>query len=309
MRLCVRLCMLLAFVAWQGAAWACQVCVVGSEKTLAYQEAFDALSQELVRGGMARAELEFMTVAELANNAADLQEARLLITLGADALRQVRLRGHKVPVLAGLIPRLSFERLLNESSRRGTSPVSALYLDQPLQRQIELLRLAFPQVRRVGVLWGPESIGQQALLSSLLQARGLEIREGFYSDTESLSKALQSALQEADVLLQVADASVYNPNTVSNILLSSYRAKVPVQAFSPSYVKAGALLSLHSTAAQAGVQMAGMAQQYLYNNTVPPSLYPYDFTITVNDYVARSLELTLDARTLGERVRRLEKRP
>jgi ABC-type uncharacterized transport system substrate-binding protein len=80
-------------------------------------------------------------------------------------------------------------------------------------------------------------------------------------------------------------------------------------AFSPGYVKAGALLSVHSTATQAGVQMATMALHYLQANALPTSQYPLDFSISVNEYVAHSLGLSLDAKNLTDRLRRLEKKP
>jgi ABC-type uncharacterized transport system substrate-binding protein len=141
------------------------------------------------------------------------------------------------------------------------------------------------------------------------QPHGFELVEGTLNEGGLLINALHAALQDADVLLAVADGSVYNSNTVSNILLTSYRAKTPVVAFSPAYVKAGALLSVHTTPAQAGAQLATMAAHYLQTSGLWASQYPVDFIVTTNDYVARSLGLSLDAKTLTERLRKLEKRP
>ena len=42
---------------------------------------------------------------------------------------------------------------------------------------------------------------------------------------------------------------------------------------------------------------------------MPVSQYPLEFSVVINDYVARSLGLTLDEGVLGERLRRMEKRP
>jgi ABC-type uncharacterized transport system substrate-binding protein len=187
--------------------------------------------------------------------------------------------------------------------------VAALYLDQPFTRQLDLLHLALPQAKRVGVLWGAESQTQQPLLAAAAQARSLELVEARYSEGQPLITALRGALNGADVLLAVADGTVYNQASVSNILLTSYRAKTPVMAFSPAYVKAGALLSLHTTLAQTGARVAALSSHFLQTNSLPPSQYPTDFSINVNEYVARSLGLTLDAAELAERLRKLEKRP
>jgi hypothetical protein len=287
-------------------AHACQVCVVTSEKAPAFQEAYDSLSQEMQRLGVARQDIALLSLSDYLEGGPAVQEARLLVTLGANALRQVATRNGK-PLIAGLIPRISYERVLAESGRKGAT--AALYLDQPFGRQLDLMRMVLPNLHRVGVLWGPESVSLQPLLNVALQNRGLELSEGVYGEGQSLIGALQLALHDADGLLAVADTTIYNANTVSNILLTSYRAKVPVQAFSPAYVKAGALVSVHSTASQIGTQMAGMAAQVLQGGSMPPNQYPADFTVTTNDYVARSLGMALDARALSDRLHRTDKRP
>jgi ABC-type uncharacterized transport system substrate-binding protein len=305
----LRLFVFAGLIGLLGPAHAVQVCVVSGDRNPTFQEAADSLIQDLVRGGVARQDITLLSTTELAELGQAGHDTRLIVTLGTDALRHVASRNPKAAVIAGLIPRIAFERVLQESTRKNPPPLAALYLDQPLGRQIDLLRLALPAARRIGVLWGPESILQQSQLNAALSARGMELSEGLVSDSTSLITALRSALNAADALLAVADGIAFNPSTASNILLTSYRAKIPVMAFSPAYVKAGALLSVHSAATQAGTQLAAMATQFLQTSTLPASQYPQEFSITVNDYVAHSLGLTLDAKVLTERLRRLEKKP
>jgi ABC-type uncharacterized transport system substrate-binding protein len=309
LRFCPACVVWLTALLWAGPAMAHVVSVVSSDRSAAFQEATESLLLELQRNGVARSDIRLLTSAELVDSAAALEDCRLVITLGTDALRQVATRNLHTAVLAGLIPRLGFERVLRDTNRKAAGNMAALYLDQPFGRQLDLLRLALPQVHRIGVLWGPESVSQQGLLAGAMQGRGLEISEGVYTEGQPLIGMLRSALNEADVLLAVADSTVYNTASASNILLTSYRAKTPVMAFSPAYVKAGALLSVHSTASQAGTQIGTMASHFLQLGNLPASQYPSDFSISVNPYVARSLGLSLDADSLLERLRKLEKRP
>jgi ABC-type uncharacterized transport system substrate-binding protein len=304
------------WIRWALATWlACQlsaalaypVAVVSSDSGAAFQEAYDSLVQELLRNGFARKDIGLFSLTEYREQAPGLQDTKLIVSLGTEAFRQVTASNAKPVVLAALIPRISFERVLLESNKKSGASVAALYLDQPFGRQLDLLHLALPGSRRVGVLWGPESIEQQGLLNAALQARGLAVSEGLFADGLPLIDALRGALQGADVLMAIADNTVYNSNTVANILLTSYRAKTPVLAFSPSYVKAGALLSVHSTAAQAGLQVASMATRFLQTGNLPASQYPTEFTITTNEYVARSLGLNLDAKVLSERLHKLDR--
>jgi ABC-type uncharacterized transport system substrate-binding protein len=305
----VRLGVLAWLACWLVPVMAAPVWVVSSARTPAFVEVTDSLVQELVRSGIARQDIVLLSTTEFHDTSAASPDAKLIISLGTDAFRQVFARAPRAAVMAALIPRISYERVLQESNRKPPANMAALYLDQPFGRQLDLLRLVLPGLHRVGVVWGPESVMQQPLLQTMAQSRGLELSEGVVGDSTPLISALRSALDNADVLLAVADGSVYNASTVANILLTSYRAKTPVMAFSPAYVKAGALLSVHSTAAQAGNQLASMVRHFLQNNTMPGNQYPTDFTITGYDYVARSLGINLDVNALTERLRKLEKRP
>lgn len=292
-----------------GAALAASVVIVTSDRGAVYGEVRDALLAELERNGVARVEVSVLVASEL--GAADLtgsERPRLLITLGADALKQVLAHDLRLPVIAALIPRSGYEHVLSDAARKLPSPVSALYLDQPFARQLELLRLALPGVKRVGLLWGPDSISQQRTLTASLQAQGLEPVHGTVSG-DGLFAGLKAALDDADVLLAVADPQVFNSSTISNILLATYRARIPMVAFSPAYVKAGALMSLHTTPSQIGAQAAAMARTILQGGAFPVSQYPLDYVVSVNEHVARSLGLAVDGQALAERLRRLEKRP
>lgn len=292
-----------------GQCFAATVLIVSSERSPSYSEASDALIAELDRGGIGRSDIVLITAAEwLTTDIGVLGSPKLVITLGTEALRQGLGRDLKTTYLAALLPRAGFERVLKDSNRRGGFLVSAVFLDQPFARQVDLLRLALPDAKRIGVLWGADTGKAQASFQSATQGRGLFVESGQVAETTALFSALKQVLDQSDVLLAVADAQIFNSGTISNILLATYRARIPVMAFSPAYVKAGALLSLHTTAAQTGLQAGVMARQMLQGAN-PGLQYPVDFQVTVNDHVARSLGLALDASLLTERLRSPGKRP
>lgn len=304
----------LLFAVWLGwFAGACvhaatAVVIVSSERTAAYVDAMEALVSELERGGLSRYDMLQLTAAEL--SAAGPLAPKVFVALGAEAaqvLAKAELRG---PVLCTLLPRSSFERILHSSGRKSSPQFSALYLDQPLGRQLDLIHLALPGARRIGVLWGSESQPQAAALKTLAQARGLELLEASVERDASIFSGLKKVLEEADVLLAVPDPQVYNSSSIQNILLASFRAKVPLVAFSPAYVRAGALLSVQVTPAQIGMQAAVIARGVLQGKALSGTpLYSKDFSVTVNEHVARSLGLTLDGPALKARLSRVEGAP
>ena len=293
-----------------GLALAAEVLVLSSERSPSYTDASQAAVSELVRLGVRRTDIALLYVPELTpGELGATQGAKVWITLGSDALARALAREGRPPVVSALIPRLGFERLLRESPGKTAAPVVAVYLDQPFGRQLDLMHQALPDVKRVGVLWGQESLLQQANLQAAAQARGVELVAGVVPTSTSLFAGLKTVLDGADVLLAVADPQVYNGATISNILLATYRARVPMVAFSPAYVKAGAMLAVYSTPRQIGVQAGALARTVLQGGAVPASQYPLEFSVAVNEHVARSLGMALDEATLNERMHRMERRP
>ena len=303
----VRFLLLVSLTLLSGGARAIDVVVVLSERGPGYLEATEVMVAELGRAGLTVSDTDVCSANSLATALAQ-QTPRVIVTLGYESLRQVLEARPRVPVLAALIPRSGFERLLRDHASVRPA-VAALYLDQPIGRQMDVIRLAFGAGHRVAVLLGPESSWQRSLLTASAGAQGFSLQLAEVGASQTVAHALADVLDGADVLLALPDTQVYNATTVGNVLMSSYRARVPVLAFSPAYVRAGATLSLHSTPVQVGQQVALMVRQHLQAGAVLTNQYPADFAITVNERVARSLDLDLNAAMLTEQLKRLARKP
>jgi ABC-type uncharacterized transport system substrate-binding protein len=305
-RLLVALC-----VGFGGSVYAMHtVYLVQSDRGEAVGLAAQALVSHLVEKGTAASEIRSVFADDPELSVPPHEGVRVVVTVGSAALRAVLARPGRTPVvIATLVPKHTYERELAQSPRRGVAFSAALYLDQPIGRQLDLLALALPKARRVGVVWGEESMSQQQVFAVTAQQRGLEPVVGMATGATALGAALRTALQDADAFVALPDGQVFNASTVASVLITSYRSRVPVLAFSPAWVRSGALLSLHTSAPQAGTLAASMVRAYLQSGVLPPSQYPQEFEVTVNDLVARSLGLSLNAADLHARLRALEKRP
>ncbi|MBE0472670.1 ABC transporter substrate binding protein, partial [Rhodoferax sp.] len=270
-----------------------------------------ALIGQLESQGVPRTAIQMYHVADLAS----IPEARLAapkvwVALGVQASMALGKSGSKAPVLSALVPRSAFERVLLDTGRKLSPQFNAVYLDQPLNRQMALIRLALPKARRVGALLGPDSWSRGAALLAAASANGLELVAARVDDDSALFSALQSVIEVSDVLLAQADPLVFNSNSIQNILLTTIRANVPLIAFSPAYVRAGALLALYSTPAQAGSQAAHWVLEVLASRKLPAkALEPDDFEISVNDQVASVLALSLDGKSLRLALKRQAQNP
>ena len=298
---------LIGLAAGQARAVEPSLIIVSAERSAAYQETASALLEELRRGGtfISASEVQHMLVSEWSSS--DVMRPRMLIALGTQACSAVVKKKQQAPLLCTLLPSQSFDQILRDNARQPSSQLSALYLNHPFTRQLDLLRLALPKARRVGVLWGPESLlwDQEKKLAEAASERGLQLVSAEATQNEPVFKGLNRVLEEADVLLALPDAQVYNAGSIQNILLASFRARIPMLAFSPAYVRAGALLSLYSTPTQIGQQAGVMARGVFQGHRLDVPEYPNDFVVSVNENVAHSLGLRLDARELSLRLKQL----
>lgn len=286
------------------------VVIVTSDSTAAYMEAAQALMNKLMSGGVSGYQILRLNVPEWSVQPEQATTPRVYVALGSQAAAALATSRVSAPVLSALIPRGSFERVLGETGRKASTEFTAIYLDQPLHRQVAMLRMALPEAKRIGVLWGPDSWKKAPNLRTLATANGLELQEAGLEGKFTVFTDLQQVLNSSDVFLALADPSVFNSNSIQNILLSTFRSKVPMVAFSPAYVRAGALLALHATPEQAGRQAATLVLDVLRGQALPARpVESNDFEVTVNEHVARALNLSLDGKALRLTLRRLEHLP
>lgn len=274
-----------------GQALAAQVAVVLSDDSAPYQEVY-----QVVRAHLAERGHEVQQAYAVGLAAAALSESRLTVAVGVRAADSLAVQPLRTPMLAVLVPRSWYvgggRSRLSDGGRR---PASAIFLDQPPERQAQLIRLAFPDAQRVGVLTGA---GQPLLLAELddaLRTQRLGMVWQELAPDARLIGPLEQILANADLLLAVPDPQVFNRNTAQSLFLTSYRYRVPVLGYSQSLTRAGALLSLHSSPAHIGRQAAEWINQALNAGPVrlPPPAHPAYFDVSINEQVARSLGFVL----------------
>ncbi|MDP1652787.1 MAG: hypothetical protein Q8L56_08695 [Rhodocyclaceae bacterium] len=238
----------------------------------------------------------------------------LIVTVGVAALdgtlerlAQKDASWARIPVLATLLPQAVFDARM-ASGPVVQRPFSAAVLDQPLGRQMALIKRALPRRQLIGVLVGAQS---QSLLGGLdkeARARGMILVSApTIGAPETIYPALKLVLNDAEVILALPDPVVYHGASLQNILLTTYRVRVPLVAFSPAYVKAGAVLAVYSTPEQVARRAVEMIGNWLAGRGLPPPQMPREFTVTANSKVAASLGLKLDdPAEIAEDLRRQE---
>ena len=217
----------------------------------------------------------------------------LIVTVGMKAA-ELAASQTGTPVLAVMIPRTGYEELLSQAAPQSPArTISAIYLDQPWYRQLDFLRAALPDRRRIGLLHSPNTHIDIARLRRDIAERGGSLVAQPVRSTERLHSSLENILDGSDVLLAIPDGMIYSSSNIRNILLTSYRRGVPLIGLSQSYVNAGALYAVFSTPEQLAEQASSSVVSYFRTRQMPGPQYPAAFTIAANQQVARSLGIEL----------------
>lgn len=218
-----------------------------------------------------------------------LQNADLVIASGEAALAAV-LQLPARPTLAVMLGELAFERLRVLDSER---PLTVMALDQPPSRQMRLFRALLPEAQSLALLEQDHAAELDAFRAAAAEC-GLQLKTAQLEDRGMLVKQLDALLRDSDGLLILAEAAVSTPAAVRSILLTSYRHRKPVLAFSSAYVDAGALAAVFTTSEQVADQvLAWLAQQDGETLHLPQRSFPPEFEVAVNRKVARSLGLQI----------------
>lgn len=223
-------------------------------------------------------------------NESVLERPDVIIAAGAGAVEAVVVRTRR-PVLAVLLSRQQFANL---RARFPTAPMSAIVLDQPLRRQLKLVHAVMPKASRLGVLLGPESGALETELADAAAGENIQLRSQQVLQAADVLAAAERLLDASDALLAIPDPVATNPASARAVLLSSYRYRRPMLAYSQAYVEAGALAAVFSSPSDVALDVADwVATQGNGPVSLPAARSPSRFGVAVNRQVARSLGLNI----------------
>lgn len=277
----------LTLVLLSAPARALEIAVAVSQRDGPHQAFADAFAR--AAASLGHRVVDAGTPAEGLDDAA-LARAELVIASGEAAAAAVLARPQR-PTLVTMIARSRFEAL---RSAHPQAKLSAFLLDQPLERQLRLLRAVLPERTRVALLLGAQAEADETL-RAVAAGLGLELSTRRVGGDRELIAGLEALLSANEVLLALPDPQLSSPTAARSILLTSYRYQKPIIAFSRAYVTAGALAAVFVTPEQ----VAGDLLDWLRTRDaegllqLPPPQLAVSFEIAVNRQVARALGINV----------------
>ncbi len=239
----------------------------------------------------------------------DDSRAPVILAVGTRACERMLERYHPdSSLICSFLPSATFDQLKRKLLPKGSyAAVSAIYIDQPLARQIRLARLVKPAAAILGTALGSNSLNMRDGLEQGAQAEAFELSLVELTRQDNPVERLTPVVEGSDLFLVVPDSSVFNRAISKWLLYLSLRHKVPVIGFSASYTEAGAAASVHSSAAQIGRQSAEWLNLLQNGGSLPSASFPRYFDVSVNPVAVRTLGIEpLSAEWLQEKLARIE---
>jgi putative tryptophan/tyrosine transport system substrate-binding protein len=215
----------------------------------------------------------------------------LIFAVGTWALQAVVSRPPSIPVVYAMV--------LNPPSvvRAETKNVTGASMNVPVEQSIRLFKQLGPQIKRIGIIFNPAKTGYLVKRAQLVaRDEGLELVTREIGSAKEVIGALESLQDGIDALWIVPDETILSQAVVQQMLLYSYRRRVPLLGLSDRHAQMGALFSLSFASGEdIGRQAGELAQAILTGRAVAdvPYTSARKFYLTVNLKTAQKLGLEI----------------
>jgi putative tryptophan/tyrosine transport system substrate-binding protein len=212
----------------------------------------------------------------------------LIYSLGGEATEAVKLNTSTIPIVATMI--------LKKTLNKQASNVTGVYLNYPLITQFEWVKKFFPEQRKVAIFFNTNENGQVIQeATKVAEKNGFEVIPIRVETPKELPNALDQLSNKIEILFAIPDEVAMSSKTAREVLLASFRNRVPLVGLSESWVKSGALYSLTWDYSDLGKQCAFLSDKLL-KGVAPASIpfeYPGKIAYSINTKIAEHMKMEI----------------
>ncbi len=201
------------------------------------------------------------------------------------------------PLLSLFVSSTAYARAVRLAVPPSKHALSAIYAEASPLNQMRLIRLLYARRVTVGVLLSASTADLEPELAGAARTAGLDLVVHRVDAGDNPVRAL-AALASAQVLLTLPDPDIYSIQNLRPLLEATYRRRQGAIGFSTALVRAGTLAAAYASIDDVIAQVGTMADALGEGRATPPQ-HPAFWRVMVNDSVARSLNLIVDAATLA----------
>jgi putative ABC transport system substrate-binding protein len=255
-----------------------------------YEQAVDGLRRSLRRQGVEAQVFGAALEGDVARTGEVLQEAQrrqaaIVVVFGSLGARAVLSATRTLPVVAGMF--------LRAADLQGAPNATGVALERPADTHLLWLRRFLPDARVIGVVHSADNRARVQAMARAGERAGLQIRAQEVLTPREIPDGLERLARQVDVFWGIPDPMVLNNETGKEILLFSYRNRIPFVGPSASWAKAGALYALDWDYADLGAQAAELVARIVRGEapSAIPIVAPRKVPYAVNQRTAAHMKL------------------
>lgn len=219
------------------------------------------------------------------------------LAIGPAALQAALDANLSAPIVGLFVSSQTFRKLITSANARQRASVTAIYAEASPEAQLQLVKAMYEHRVSVGVLLTETTADQENLLKRVVRKLDLDLQVRRASAGSNVLREL-AHLSGTTVLLAIPDSSLYTAESLPGILESTYRRGQPVVGFSPALVAAGTLAAAYASLDDVLAHLDQVLAE-IDAGRLPDPQYPVYWRVTVNDSVARSLNIVLSSEVRG----------
>lgn len=226
------------------------------------------------------------TVRELLNASPRIAALDGRVTIGAAAFREALAKSDAGPLVAAYLTSVEFETALNG----GEPPrhVTAVFSNPDPVDQVILARKLLGR-STIGVFDSPAAHS----LVTRIASRGVHtIQVSPGQEVDSLLRAANSF----DVMIVMPDAAVLNRSNINHVVRTLYQQRKFLVGYSDTLTRVGSLASVYVTPEAIARSVMSVLEQYAATGVLPGPIFVTDVDVSINDRLARSLNIALPDR-------------
>ena len=217
-----------------------------------------------------------------------LSQSNRIISLGLKATQIISERFPEKYLIAAYLTQQQQSRAKFSNDNHLT-----VLLDQPLERYLAFTRFLL-NLKSVGIINSSPlepTLQQQKILERLM----LDLNQYQFEESRKLLGTVRQLVKQNEALLMLPEQNIYNRNTLKGVLLTAYRARIPVISYSPAHVKSGALASIYSSPADIGRHLADIlnTSRKISPDKQGTTQFARYYSVAINSRVAHALGLEL----------------
>ncbi len=232
-------------------------------------------------------EIEVMSFSEIKGHS--LKKDSLVINIGKKSPNPNYLTQSNTPTLYTFTTRKNASTI---NSYAKDNPWAAIVIDQPLQRLVNIAEKTMRNdYKKIIIVIASEKNDYAIQEINNLEEKSktnikiLRIKEG-----DTAAKTIKKDLSNAAAIIAIHDQNVWSGNNARWILHQAYSHKIPVIGYSKAFLKAGAMISIYSSAEQIIEETERRVIEWIEKGHFEKQINSPKYQIEVNRNIAKALQ-------------------